>query len=186
MAAQNCETCSHTFTTTGPQRFCSGPCRAAFLASQRVTCDVCEQDFTPKAFKQRYCTPRCRDGRSRIAEYDRLRAHPKNSPLRPCSRCGGEFRGAGPRCIHCLREAKYGITRAEVAALTEAQGGTCAFCDRTQGLVLDHDHETGQVRGVLCGPCNTALGRLGDSVDGILNVLSYLLSATAVTEKEKV
>lgn len=58
---------------------------------------------------------------------------------------------------------RYGITLAEWDALLERQGGHCAFCPATVGfrggrLLVDHDHETGAVRGLLCYRCNTALG----------------------------
>jgi len=39
---------------------------------------------------------------------------------------------------------------------------------------IDHDHTTGVVRGVLCKPCNTGLGLLGDSEEGLSRALDYL------------
>jgi len=66
----------------------------------------------------------------------------------------------GYRLAHRLRQ--FGLTPAEHAALVEAQGGTCAMCHQacTTGrqLAVDHDHRTGRVRGLLCNPCNRALG----------------------------
>jgi hypothetical protein len=43
------------------------------------------------------------------------------------------------------------------------------------GLHLDHDHETGEFRGWLCWHCNTGIGKLGDTPDGLRNALDYLL-----------
>jgi hypothetical protein len=58
---------------------------------------------------------------------------------------------------------RYGLARDEYDALLEAQGGVCAICGGTNNdkhLVVDHDHATDQVRGLLCGGCNHALGFL--------------------------
>ena len=44
--------------------------------------------------------------------------------------------------------------------------------------VIDHDHETGEVRGVLCNSCNRALGFLGDSIEGVQKALDYLIKTT--------
>lgn len=44
--------------------------------------------------------------------------------------------------------------------LFEVQGGVCAICKRTRKLNVDHNHETGAVRGLLCHGCNTTIGAL--------------------------
>lgn len=62
-------------------------------------------------------------------------------------------------------EAKYKLTREGFYALLGAQGGRCAICskDLPKGTaVVDHCHESGKVRGLLCGQCNTGIGLLGD------------------------
>ena len=66
---------------------------------------------------------------------------------------------------------RYGLTPAAHAELLAAQGGKCAVCgdlenDRTPGhwrgrLCVDHDHDTGKVRGLLCNDCNAAAGHAG-------------------------
>ena len=53
----------------------------------------------------------------------------------------------------------------------------CECCGNppgAKGLALDHDHETGAFRGWLCGPCNTAIGSLGDCTAGVQRALDYL------------
>lgn len=52
--------------------------------------------------------------------------------------------------------------------------GICQICDSEDNLVIDHDHETGFVRGILCHTCNTGLGKLGDTVDRVRRALGYL------------
>ena len=57
--------------------------------------------------------------------------------------------------------------------MVEAQGGTCAVCDGKPEHV-DHDHETGKVRGVLCFNCNQALGNVRDDPAVLQGLIRYL------------
>lgn len=56
----------------------------------------------------------------------------------------------------------YNMTIEEFDALVVAQGNACAICREEKKLVVDHDHDSGKVRGLLCHSCNIAVGRLGD------------------------
>jgi hypothetical protein len=67
------------------------------------------------------------------------------------------------------------MTEADYDALLVAQGGCCAICRERQAFVVDHDHATGAVRGLLCNRCNTGLGHLGDSPILLLRAIEYLL-----------
>lgn len=81
----------------------------------------------------------------------------------------------------------YGLTAADYEQLREKQGGVCAVCRKPPeegvNLVVDHCHETGLVRGLLCDGCNFALGRLGDSAEGVSRALAYLSSFEDSVEK---
>lgn len=60
---------------------------------------------------------------------------------------------------HWLRRA-YGITSEQYDAMLAAQGGVCAICKsepKKNRLHVDHDHDTGRVRGLLCVACNSRL-----------------------------
>ena len=75
---------------------------------------------------------------------------------------------------------RYGITPEQYEEMLEAQGGRCACCGTDTpgghgGFHVDHCHDTGEVRGLLCHGCNTAIGALGDNVDGIWNAMLYLV-----------
>lgn len=76
----------------------------------------------------------------------------------------------------------YGITLDEYNALLASQGGGCRSCGgaptgRHNTFRVDHDHETGQIRGLLCDSCNLAIGKLGDTVEGVEGALDYLIAA---------
>lgn len=77
-------------------------------------------------------------------------------------------------------KAAFGITLAEYDALFARQGNKCAACGTTENGVagrampVDHDHETGKIRGILCTPCNQAAGHAYDSPDRLEAVAAYL------------
>lgn len=63
------------------------------------------------------------------------------------------------------RKRKYGITKEQYSALLDKQDGKCYICEEVHGwdLRVDHDHETGQVRALLCNTCNAGLGQFKDN-----------------------
>ena len=73
-------------------------------------------------------------------------------------------------------ENKYGITIKEYNTLLDAQDGVCAICFGVEKnkLCVDHDHDTGEVRGLLCSKCNRGIGLLGDKVDALQRAIDYL------------
>jgi hypothetical protein len=80
---------------------------------------------------------------------------------------------------HNLKK-KYGITIEQYDQMFDDQGGVCAICKNTQTkkrLAVDHCHDTGQVRGLLCDKCNRAIGLLGDTKERLEAALEYLREA---------
>lgn len=74
---------------------------------------------------------------------------------------------------------KYGIELKDYDLMLEAQGGGCQICKSTdpkgQGRFhVDHNHETGEVRGLLCSHCNTGLGMFKDSPALLISAAAYL------------
>jgi hypothetical protein len=74
---------------------------------------------------------------------------------------------------------KYGITVTEYERMLADQDGVCAICKGPESragfqLGVDHNHETGAVRGLLCTKCNTAIGLLNDNQDLVETLLAYL------------
>ena len=71
---------------------------------------------------------------------------------------------------------KFGITLEDYNILLDKQKGCCLLCNRhyselVKALAVDHNHTTGKIRGLLCGPCNTRLGWFETSRDLILKYL---------------
>ncbi len=78
----------------------------------------------------------------------------------------------------------FNVTQDEVDALWVAQGGKCAVCQRpikldSPATCLDHDHDIGVLRGLLCFLCNRALGLLQDDVERVKAARAYLTAPPA-------
>ena len=76
---------------------------------------------------------------------------------------------------------RYGLTEEGYDALLRDQEGKCGLCrqearheERLTRLVFDHDHQTGQLRGLICGRCNRGLGLLGDDLVSLKRAVEYL------------
>lgn len=75
--------------------------------------------------------------------------------------------------------SKYGLTISAYYSILESQNKSCAICKTTDmsrytKFFVDHDHSTGDVRGLLCNKCNYGLGAMSDSVQKIKMAISYL------------
>lgn len=103
-------------------------------------------------------------------------------PLPPCSLDGCEEpqrRGKTGLCqVHAQSNARnlrdYGIGLLERQEMERQQSGCCAICTKPETLHLDHSHEDGKVRGLLCGPCNRGIGLFGDSPEVLRAAAQYL------------
>lgn len=101
------------------------------------------------------------------------------------------FYCTGTRCKACASKASYekrlektyGISPETYQAIWKAQGERCAICrnkPRTIRFAVDHDHQTGEVRGILCKRCNhDLLGGGHDDVATLWRAISYLLAPPA-------
>ncbi len=112
-------------------------------------CKHCGKEFTPKAPSEKYCSDFCKNYASTDAYYERV----------------------------------YGITLKEYLDMAEKQNFVCALCGKpnfamgvnhTGCLVVDHDHRSGKVRGLLCHNCNRALGLFQDDSDLMQKAVEYL------------
>ena len=82
---------------------------------------------------------------------------------------------------------KYGITKEDYESLAEAQNHCCAICNKhvsensidprtgnCMRLAVDHNHDTGKIRGLLCNQCNRFIGMAMDSVEILKNAIIYI------------
>lgn len=80
---------------------------------------------------------------------------------------------------HSLKK-NYGMTPEGFRALIEQQNGCCDICNEPfkyeckNGINVDHNHETGEVRGLLCNNCNPLLGNARDRIDILEKAIQYL------------
>lgn len=120
---------------------------------------------------------------------------------RKCEKCGTQERYArGHACIGCqaarsktgkrtpaykarAREyqmlKRYQMSESDMRAMLHSQGGLCACCGgdtpgHKHGWFIDHDHNTGAVRGILCHGCNLGLGGFNDSPAKLQSAIRYL------------
>ena len=103
-----------------------------------------------------------------------------NSVCRECHKAGCKERWHARDWLDkwASRNYKYNVTKEFLIELYNKQEGKCAICGEEpktkRGLHIDHNHETGQVRGLLCHGCNVALGSFKENLDVIANAIKYL------------
>lgn len=84
---------------------------------------------------------------------------------------------SGRRATRKILYSRYGLTMDDYESILASQKGVCAICGMPPGrrpLSVDHCHDTGAVRGLLCHSCNTGIGFLKDSVDLLKKAAKYL------------
>lgn len=69
---------------------------------------------------------------------------------------------------------RYGIEQDRYQAILNAQDGLCKICNEASATDVDHNHETGEVRGILCGDCNRALGLFKEKPEALERAIMYL------------
>ena len=134
------------------------------------TCNICEKEFRPRDRSNKGI---CGDIECRYK--NRLKINREN-----------KARNKRKPKYHKHHIKQYGLTLEQYTAMVEYQDHKCKICgihetdnalDKTgnpKRLSIEHDHETGQIRGLLCNPCNTALGSFKDNVESLQRAILYL------------
>ena len=140
-------------------------------AGRRPGCKAC----TNAARRARYAKNKQREI-ARVKRWQQDNAERLNEQRRA-------YRAANPDKLregHLKR--RFGLTLADYATLLAAQGGGCAICGRPEpergSLHVDHDHETGVVRGLLCFRCYGGLGQFDEDAERLVDAAAYLGGAS--------
>jgi hypothetical protein len=122
-------------------------------------CKNCENDFEALLTKVRqggglYCSTKC---------YNDYRKENKKDP----------------KYLNILyqKKHKYGLSEEEYLGMFESQNHCCAICKESFNNVracVDHSHNTGDIRGLLCDKCNTGLGLFQENIQNLLNAIKYI------------
>lgn len=114
---------------------------------------------------------------------------PKKAAISWCKQCHSsyakEWQRANPEKAALAQrrsdlKRKYGISLERYEEMLAEQAGGCALCgagahdSRGGRLAVDHDAATGRVRGLLCGPCNTGIGKLQHSPELLHKAAAYV------------
>lgn len=73
-----------------------------------------------------------------------------------------------------FRMRLYGVTDDQFKNMLAQQNNACAICFERKELVVDHNHTTGNVRGLLCKNCNLGIGHFSESQEALTSAINYL------------
>lgn len=107
--------------------------------------------------------------------------------MKKCPRCkrilpDSHFAANTPHCKICRRDYdwqyRYGVSPEQYWELFQAQGGKCKICGYEpkgdEYLHIDHNKETGEIRGLLCGKCNKAIGLMDEKPENFMSAIKYV------------
>jgi hypothetical protein len=137
-----------------------------YIGPLEKVCGRCQQTLPVTSFAKNSAKPdglqeRCRECR---AEHHQQTKHLRPKPSKESKRK--------------WLVTSYGITQEQFEQMLAAQNHTCAICNSPDwgkpSPSIDHCHDTGKVRGLLCNNCNLGIGLLGDNWQTLSNALNYL------------
>lgn len=168
-----CSICGTDFTVTQPNgKYCSDECKRAgknikhkewydrtySLSREDIQCRNCGETFAPRNGNHKaFCTESCR--------------------IYWLNNC---HEGQIKSRLEYSYKKKYGISIEDYDRMSDEQNHVCAICGQPQNrantsrLSVDHNHETGSVRGLLCHLCNSGLGAFQDDPQILTSAIEYL------------
>lgn len=178
--------------------------------TRRGECSICGPVYLIKAGRGYFACGRGKEPKRRVPTSRRKSSGPRHSLSQvddkaltaTCSVCGPgtpvrtkrSIRSPGGSSWYCVtaaqqsRRGTHGLTGREREAFIKKQGERCAICgtDEPGGVrgawAVDHCHETGEVRGILCFQCNVGIGCFGDDIRRLRAAMAYLATTQASEE----
>lgn len=181
MRTSRCPQCNKDFAQAAgrgrARKFCSPDCRYRSGRSAQedasASWGVCS---VPR------CENKVRSARAPHCEmhYGRVRRYGSVEPTGRCEACGASLSDA--RSKFCDRVCKvlveryrrYGLDPQVARDWEQDRDGKCDICSRESPLNIDHDHKTGEVRGLLCKRCNLGIGQFEDDPRILALAIEYL------------
>lgn len=149
-------------------------------------CQYCKEEYQPLSFRDRICS-NCRTHLKSIESQVRLSYHKSYYNLNKSKWPTYAEVKAKATSSHYSRMAqikyKFNIIEQELRDMMDKQKGLCLICNdsltdpkrhRLNQFNIDHNHKTGEVRGLLCSKCNTGLGYLKDNPKILREAADYL------------
>lgn len=135
-----------------------------------------KEGYTKHRFKQYYKTCGSKNCLTASFRDAGVNISKRFSEMRTCQKCKKDYEATSPKqrwCKECSPDRKsstilqrYDISRPQWDAMFKNQKGTCKLCPRPARIV-DHNHKTNKIRGLLCHKCNILVGILEKSTDGM-------------------
>jgi len=174
--------------------------KALSKTAYKLPCCICgkEREFKSKSFfyKVRKYNKPCRSCSNSLQAGGKGNLYHKDS--KTCTACSaikalseffsykkGYYHSCCKKCSkvksqkyhkNVYRFAKYGLKKEDYHIMLINQNNKCAICksELNNEVTIDHCHESGKVRGILCGKCNKGLGNFRDNVEFLTNAINYL------------
>ena len=190
----DCKICGKGFEKFGTSKTCSDDCKKKNIENIKLKYYV-EKVMPKLAYKP---SPTEEEKETRLKEYNskynnaperkefmkKYRRQPENREKERLA--GNSYRDRNPDKVkngHLKRN--YKITIEKYNEMLLSQNMCCAIClqeeksldnrkNKSRDLAVDHCHETGKVRGLLCWQCNTSLGKFKDSIEILQRAIDYL------------
>lgn len=159
-------------------------------------CQLCYNERSKKSYRKRMLELHGREVREVIKPPDGFRRCPDCDTVKPLEAFPlnkGKASGYDRYCLPCHNKRcaankiknhgstrqyhlkrRYGMSQVDFERLLALQGGGCAICGAPGAEHVDHDHRTGNVRGILCFNCNGGLGQFKDDVVTMRKAIDYL------------
>jgi len=175
---KHCVECRTAFNSISRNNvYCSDLCRSAAALKRKSInyrwtpeprcCAQCSKTFTPIYQAQTVCCAECR------AEYERTKRAAKIIVVEQCD----------GRTVTLRVSSNIQMHEPLARQLIQAQNGNCALCltdlGQSKFVDADHNHKTGELRGLLCHRCNSRLSTLHEDADYALRVHAYLTDPPA-------